>query len=155
MAWVRCDHLTKEGCPELKAVLQWLAASEGRRSLLYFPFELKIGPAPLFARRDCLELQTLQNLWVFHGVSLLLSAKKGSGTPKNIISSCPGVHKTARHGSTWFLATTLCLNTKHDQNLVPLVPEGKNMKKMLAHCHPHTHFGLFKFPIIPICFQSQ
>lgn len=33
-----------EGCPELKAVLQWLAASEGRRSLLYFPFELKIGP---------------------------------------------------------------------------------------------------------------
>ena len=51
---MRCDHLTKEGCPELKAVLQWLAASEGRRSLLYFPFELKIGPAPLFARRDCL-----------------------------------------------------------------------------------------------------
>jgi len=33
-----------EGCAELKAMLQWLAASEGQRRLLYFPFELKVGP---------------------------------------------------------------------------------------------------------------
>jgi len=41
-----------EGCAELKAVLQWLAASEGRRSLLYFPFELKIGPDLVALSRD-------------------------------------------------------------------------------------------------------
>lgn len=28
-------------------MLQWLAASEGQRRLLYFPFELKVGPVPL------------------------------------------------------------------------------------------------------------
>ena len=38
---------TEEGCAELKAMLQWLAASEGQRRLLYFPFELKVGPVPL------------------------------------------------------------------------------------------------------------
>mmetsp|Transcript_98611 Transcript_98611/g.234899 ORF Transcript_98611/g.234899 Transcript_98611/m.234899 type:complete len:443 (+) Transcript_98611:1-1329(+) len=33
-----------EGCLQLKALLQWIAASEGRRKLLYFPFDENIGP---------------------------------------------------------------------------------------------------------------
>jgi len=33
------------GCVELKAILQWLAASEGSRQLLYFPYDVPLGPA--------------------------------------------------------------------------------------------------------------
>ncbi|CAE7672377.1 Parg, partial [Symbiodinium pilosum] len=32
------------GCVELKAILQWLAASEGSRRLLYFPYDVPLGP---------------------------------------------------------------------------------------------------------------
>ncbi|CAK8994328.1 Poly(ADP-ribose) glycohydrolase [Durusdinium trenchii] len=42
-----------EGCAELKAILQWLAASEGRRRLLYFPFDLEhLGPQLTELSRD-------------------------------------------------------------------------------------------------------
>ncbi|CAE7947162.1 Parg [Symbiodinium sp. KB8] len=33
------------GCVELKAILQWLAASEASRQLLYFPYDVPLGPA--------------------------------------------------------------------------------------------------------------
>ena len=83
-------NLTKEGCPELKAVLQWLAASEGRRSLLYFPFELKIGPAPLFARRNCLANSNPCKIDGFSMESLCcFLPHRGPGLPK-IIGSFPG-----------------------------------------------------------------
>ena len=99
---VRCDHLRRVAPNWRPSCSGWpLARVAG--ACFTSPLSWKLAQHLCLQEGTAWELQTLQNWWVFHGVSLLLSAKKGSGTPKNIISSCPGVHKTVRHGSTWFL----------------------------------------------------
>ena len=72
---------SEEGCPELKAMLQWLAASEGKRRLLYFPFELKIGPATQL--KPCFEAAEATSLHVLDLTGCSVATKRASVVEEN------------------------------------------------------------------------